>query len=268
MLNFLLATAAGNAATPIAPGAGTADGGSGGAGASSIRIWDYINDGGILSYVLIGLSILAVASIVYNILEIRRSRQAPPIVLGHLQRLFGDGDYEGAHELCLAQTSDSLLTSIVGSALGRCLSSPFGIMEFREAVESAAPPEVDRLHRNNDWLGILAAIGPMLGLLGTVIGMIGAFRTIGTLSGAQRSNELATFMSMALVNTAEGLIVAIPCTVAFALFRRRIDQIVDEVGGHIERLAAMTQAPQSRSAAGHAPGQAAGRETNSAGARA
>ncbi len=260
MLNLMLATAAPAAAANGTGGAAPA--------ASTIRLWDYINDGGVLSYVLICLSILAVASIIYNLLEIRRTRQAPPIVLGHLQRLFSEADYEGAHELCLAQTSDSLLTSIVGNALGRCLSSPFGIMEFREAVESAAPPEVDRIHRNNDWLGILAAIGPMLGLLGTVIGMIGAFRTIGTLSGAQRSNELATFMSMALVNTAEGLIVAIPCTVAFALFRRRIDQLVDEVGGHIERLAAMTAATggaaQSRGAAHAAPA----REQSSAGARA
>jgi biopolymer transport protein ExbB len=254
MLTTLLATAA-NAAPNVAgvPASGAASG-SAAPGADSVRLWDYIQDGGVLSYVLITLSIVAVASIIYNILEVRRSRQIPPVVLGHLRRLFSEGNYVGAQELCAAQTSESLLTSIVGNALTRALASPFGIMEFRAAVESSAPPEVDRLHRNNDWIAIIAAIGPMLGLLGTVIGMIGAFRTIGTMTGAQRSNELATFMSMALVNTAEGLIVAIPCTVAFALFRRRIDQVVDEVGGHIENLAAMTNvapnaAPGTRPAA-------------------
>jgi biopolymer transport protein ExbB len=261
----------------IAAAAAANPAGAAGTAAPSTSLWDYINDGGIITYILIGLSILAVASIIYNLLEIRRSRQAPPLVLGHLQRLFSEGDYNGAHELCMAQTSDSLLTSIVGNALGRCLSSPFGIMEFRESVESVAPREVDRLHRNNDWLGILAAVGPMLGLLGTVFGMIGAFRTIGTLSGAQRSNELATFMSMALVATAAGLTVAIPCTVAFAMFRRRIDQIVDDVGSHIERLASMTTAhaqggganqPAAAAAPQRPTGQAAARASSGTGTRA
>lgn len=211
------------------------------AGAGEIHLWDYIQDGGVLSYVLIGLSFLAVASMVYNALEIRRSRQAPGQVVQQLERLFGEGNFAAAQQVCVSQTGGSLITSVVGAALARALASPLGMREFRAAVESSAPPEVDRLHRQNDWLGIIAAVAPMLGLLGTVIGMIGAFRTIGTLSGTQRSNELATFMSMALVNTAEGLVVAIPCTIAFAIFRRRIDQIVDEVGGHVERLAILAQ---------------------------
>lgn len=209
--------------------------------ASDVHLWDYIQDGGVLSYILIGLSFLAVASMVFNALEIRRIRQAPAAVLAQLERLFGEGSFAAAHQVCISHPSGSLLTSIVGAALTRSLASPLGMREFRSAVEASAPPEVDRLHRHNDWLGIIAAVAPMLGLLGTVIGMIGAFRTIGTLSGAQRSNELATFMSMALVNTAEGLVVAIPCTIAFAIFRRRIDQMVDEIGGQIERLAVIAQ---------------------------
>jgi biopolymer transport protein ExbB/TolQ len=78
----------------------------------------------------------------------------------------------------------------------------------------------------------------MLGLLGTVIGMIGAFNAIGSLQGAARSTELARFMSLALVNTAQGLVVAVPCTVAFALFRQRIDRVASEIGDDVlERLA-------------------------------
>jgi biopolymer transport protein ExbB len=126
--------------------------------------------------------------------------------------------------------------NVFGQALERCATSPFGALELRAAIEDAAQPEVDRLHRLNDGLGIIAAIGPMLGLLGTVFGMIGAFHTIGGLEGAARSSELAKYMSLALVNTAEGLIVAIPCTVLFAVFRRRINALVAEAGEIIERL--------------------------------
>jgi hypothetical protein len=62
------------------------------------------------------------------------------------------------------------------------------------------------------------------------------------MTGAQRSNQLATFMSMALVNTAQGLVVAIPCTVAFAIFRRKIDAIVSKIGSRLERLNTIAQA--------------------------
>ena len=118
----------------------------------------------------------------------------------------------------------------------RLLQQGRGNRQVDLCVADAGVPEVDRLHRLNEGLGILAAVGPMLGLLGTVIGMIGAFRAIGTLTGTARSNQLATFMSMALVNTAEGLIVAIPCTIAFALFRRRIEVLTHQMSDVLERL--------------------------------
>ena len=117
------------------------------------------------------------------------------------------------------------------------------MMEFRAAVEEAAQGEADELHRMNDMIGIIAAVGPMLGLLGTTMGMIGAFRTIGALEGAARSNQLATFMSMALVNTAEGLVIAIPCTIAFSLFRRHVDALVQRIGRDLERLIASATGP-------------------------
>jgi len=110
----------------------------------------------------------------------------------------------------------------------------------------------------------------MLGLLGTVIGMIGAFNAIGSLQGAARSTELAKFMSLALVNTAQGLVVAVPCTVAFALFRQRIDRMVTDVAADVleplsDDLAAGlsmaarpgAQAPRATPAAAGAPARPA-----------
>ena len=97
----------------------------------------------------------------------------------------------------------------------------------------------------------------MLGLLGTVIGMIGAFAAIGNLEGSARSHELAKFMSYALVNTAEGLVVAIPCTIAFSLFRRHVDHLVGQIAEQIEALTRyLEQTPgdeRQRPAAPHRP---------------
>ena len=100
---------------------------------------------------------------------------------------------------------------------------------------------------------IIAAIGPMLGLLGTTIGMIGAFATIGQLEGAARSNELSNFMSLALVTTAEGLLVAIPCTVLYTILRRRVEKLAIDVGDIVESLASLLSAPAGRISRGPAP---------------
>jgi biopolymer transport protein ExbB len=216
-----------------------AAGGAGGGAPQTIpskSILTYIQEGGLLSYVLVLVSFVAVALIIRNILMLRRSRLAPPDVLARLESELKQNDVEGALAVCAAPQNDSFIARVFGAALLRCSRSPFGFLELRTALEEAGQREADRLHRANDGVGIIAAVGPMLGLLGTVFGMIGAFASIGALEGAARSQKLAEFMSVALVNTAEGLIVAIPCTVAFAMFRRHIDHLVGEIAEKIEYL--------------------------------
>jgi biopolymer transport protein ExbB len=203
----------------------------------SFSVLQYINQGGIISYILVLISFVAVAIIIRNLLLFRRQRLAPPQTVMRLSELLGDNDLAGAAAYCNAPSNSCFLTRVFGSALQRCARSTFGLLEIRTALEEAGAREADRLHRANDPVGIIAAIGPMLGLLGTVLGMIGAFMTIGTLEGSARSAKLAEFMSLALVNTAEGLIVAIPCTIAFSLFRRRADALLTDMGELIEDLA-------------------------------
>lgn len=206
-------------------------------------LWGYIQDGGFLGYVMIGISVFALALAIRNFLLLRRQIQVPGELAEQLAGLVKEQQYGQAIKACEnGPFAESFLARTVGSALERTGRSPFGTMELRAAIEDAGSAESERLHRNNDMIGIIAAVGPMLGLLGTVVGMIGAFRTIGTITGAARSTQLATFMSMALVNTAQGLIIAIPCTVLYAIFRRKIDVIVDDGAKVFERLIAIAQA--------------------------
>jgi biopolymer transport protein ExbB len=236
--------------------------------APSRSILDYIQAGGLISYVLVAISFVAVALIVRNILLLRESRLAPPEDFQRLDGMLRENDVEGALALCQSPEHDSFLTRVFGAALLRCSRSPFGFLELRTALEESGQRETDRLHRANDGIGIIAAIGPMMGLLGTVIGMIGAFMTIGTIEGPARSSKLAEFMSLALVNTAEGLIVAIPCTVAFALFRRRIDHLVGEIAEKIEALTrTLEQMGDQRSAPARGGGTRASKEGAAAAAR-
>ncbi|MFO0832809.1 MAG: MotA/TolQ/ExbB proton channel family protein [Phycisphaerales bacterium] len=231
------------------------------AAADSINILTYVHQGGVLSYILIGLSVVAVTLVIRNIIAIRYERFAPKDVMARLESLLGTGKLVEAEAFCRQDEHECMVTRVLAQSFERCARSDFGMLEFRSVVEQTAQLEADEVHRMNDGIGIIAAIGPMLGLLGTVFGMIGAFRAIGALEGAARSNELATFMSLALVNTAEGLVVAIPCTVAFAMFRRQIDKVMSRVGNDLEHLVSMVSvrnAPKGGAAQAPRPSPARG----------
>ncbi|MBL0927769.1 MAG: MotA/TolQ/ExbB proton channel family protein [Phycisphaerales bacterium] len=239
-LSPLLAQAAPAAAptpaTSVAPDPGEA-------AAQSISLIDYIHAGGVVSYILILISFVAVFLVVRNLLVLRYAVLVPPEQEAALDSMLRDGRLDEAAAYCAQAAPRSFLTRTLQPALERSAGSPFGYLEFRGALEESAQNEADEVHRFNDGLGIIAAVGPMLGLLGTVFGMIGAFRSIGALEGAARSTQLSIYMSMALVTTAQGLIVAVPCTIAFALFRRHIDRVLMRAGLVLERAArAMTPA--------------------------
>ena len=196
----------------------------------AMSMFEYLRAGGPLGYVMLGLSVLGLALMVRNILALRRSQLVPDGTVDGLRPLLRRGDLAGAARFCSDPARSNFVTEVMGAAIRRCMGSPIGALEARPAVEEAGQAATIKLHRLNHGIGVLAAVGPMLGLLGTVIGMIGAFHAIGALQGSARSTELARFMSLALVNTAQGLVIAVPCTVAFALFRQRIDKIAMEIG--------------------------------------
>ncbi len=227
------------------------------AGATSLRVSDYVTQGGPVGYVLVGLSLVAVAVCVANLIQLRMSRLAPKVVSDELEVYLREHDIDGAVAFCRDPVNDCFLTRMFSAALMRCTRSAFGFLELRSALEEAGQRQVDRLSKLTDAVGLVAALGPMLGLLGTVGGMIGAFQTIGTLEGAARSNELAVYMSHALVTTFLGLVVAIPCTAAYTVFRRRLDRLAGEVGQVAEGLASLVTGRGGTRAAGVAkPGAA------------
>ncbi len=219
----------------------------------SMSLIDYIQAGGVLSYILVCVSIVAVTLVVRALLLVRRSRQIPPEDAHRLDVFAREGDVRGAINYCDNADHDSFLTRVVGDALRRCARSSFGMLELRSALEESGQKELDRLYRLTDGIGMIASVGPMLGLLGTVVGMIGAFASMGAMEGAARSQALSGYMSIALVATAEGLIIAIPCTLLYSWLRRHIDIITHEAGEVIEDIAGHFQASGGGGEAAPAP---------------
>ena len=96
---------------------------------------------------------------------------------------------------------------------------------MKESIQEAAGQVVHDLERFLNPLGTIAAITPLLGLLGTVIGMIKVFTEI-MIQGTGNASVLAGGISEALITTAAGLTIAIPALIFHRYFQRRIDSLV------------------------------------------
>jgi len=117
-----------------------------------------------------------------------------------------------------------------GSPLGQILvagitSHRRGRDVMKESIEEVANQVVHELERYLNTLGTVAAITPLLGLLGTVIGMIKVFTAI-QLEGTGNAAVLAGGISEALITTAAGLTVAIPSLFFHRYFQRKVDELV------------------------------------------
>ena len=131
---------------------------------------------------------------------------------------------------------------------------------MKESIEEVANQVVHELERYLNTLGTVAAITPLLGLLGTVIGMIKVFTAI-QLEGTGNTAVLAGGISEALITTAAGLTVAIPSLFFYRYFQRKVDELVIYMEQEALKLVEVLNADRSGKAEVSRPemAQAAGR---------
>lgn len=187
---------------------------------------------------LIACSILALAIVIERFISLKANKIAPARLL----------------EEVLGVTRTSVPTPDVvsqlekNSALGEVLASGFRALnsdprcteaDMRATMESTGRAVAHRLERYLSALATIASAAPLLGLLGTVIGMIEIFGSQSPASGAPGGNpaQLAHGISVALYNTAFGLIVAIPSLIFWRYFRVRVDEYLLTLELAAERFA-------------------------------
>lgn len=212
----------------------------------------FVSGGGPIGFIIVALSIAALALVVIHAVQIRRDSLLPPDRINALKGLLAEGQVEAAVEYCLLPANDCYLTRILAPALTRYLRSPFGAFELKNALEEAGAEETARLYRSTDALGVIGSVAPLLGLLGTVQGMIGAFETVASNAAANSAGyyeALAYNISIALITTFQGLVVAIPCVTLFTFFRNRIDSIAAEAGQRLDELTTLLEGAPSGGAA-------------------
>ncbi len=196
----------------------------------SLSVAQLIGASGPIGWVIIALSIVMLAMVIENYVTLNREKLAPPELIDEIQSLFDEGQYQEAMELC--ENEESLFTRICAAGISK-IGHPFEVIQT--ALEEMGDEESVKLHQKVGWVMVLAAVSPMIGLLGTVSGMIGSFHTIATTANPTPA-ELANGIYTALLTTLFGLMVSIPGTAAFAFLRNRLVRSSIEIGAIVEDL--------------------------------
>ena len=198
-----------------------------------ISLWGTIQAGGVIGYLIVLMSVVALAFIVEHFMSIRREKLVPEELVISLGELLQAGDHSAARKLC--SEDGSFLAEVIEAGLTQ-IGGMFGFFDMQNAMQEASERVISRLRRKLEYLSFIAATAPMLGLLGTVTGMIRSFNDISQTEGAATPSQLAGGISEALVTTCLGLVVAIPVMFFVALFRNRIDSYVAEAETVVEKL--------------------------------
>ena len=174
--------------------------------------------GGPVMWVILAASVVGVAVLLERLWSLRRSRVMPPDVHESLLKHLAARDYQRAAQFC--RDHQNVLCRVVEAGLRH---QPAGRELAKEAMEETGRVEMSNLEVGVGALSTVAAIAPLLGLLGTVTGMIKVFRDVAGVSNPAIP-LLARGIWEALLTTAAGLTVAIPIYVAYRYVESRIDR--------------------------------------------
>lgn len=198
-------------------------------------------------------SVIALALVAERLWSLRTATVAPPTLLDEVMGVTRSSvpGTDVVHKL----GENSVLGGVLAAGLRAVIAEPRITEEaLRQAFENAGRVAVHRLERYLNALGTIASAAPLLGLLGTVVGMIEIFGSQAP-GGSTNPQQLAHGISIALYNTAFGLIVAIPALMFYRYFRGRVDayqlameQAAERLVPHLLRLRSAGSTPTAAGA--------------------
>ena len=183
---------------------------------------------------LIVCSIVGLALVIERAIALRRARVAPDKLLDEVVALTRTS--LPAPDVIAKLANNSALGQVLAAGVRSVVAEP-RVTEpaLRMVFENAGRVTIHRLERYLNTLGTIASAAPLLGLFGTVVGMIEIFGSQSPTGGSNPA-QLAHGISVALYNTAFGLIIAIPALMFYRYFRGRVDEFTVDMEQAAERL--------------------------------
>ncbi len=186
--------------------------------------------GGIMMYPLALASLLALALVIERIIALRKKKIIIPEILAVVNNFSSVKDIDLAKSMCAK--FDSPFSNIINLSLEY---HDLPKSELRELVEDQGRQEIRKLEKGLVALETIAAISPLMGLLGTVIGMVHVFDVIKD-QGIGQTAALSGGISEALLTTVSGLFVGIPVLIAYYYFSSKADDLILDIEKYSNRL--------------------------------
>ena len=241
---------------PASPASVTASPGAAPAKPKAKALFDLVKQGGWTFYFLIALSVIMVALIIFLFLTIRRGAVVSDYFMQSADSLIRKQDYLGLLAVC-NQRSESI-ASITQKALDFATKNPMATFdEVREVTQAEGQRQAGQLHQRVTYLSDVASVAPMIGLLGTVIGLMSEFTRISQADMQKAQMEFAGGTAEALINTAAGLVIAIPAMILAALYRGKVNGLVSELESASTHIMALLGSQYKRVTAARAAQTAA-----------
>jgi len=187
-------------------------------------VYEWLSAGGLLVWPIILVGIAALFLVVERFYSLSRIRGNSDRNMQTILKMVSDGKWEECREFCKEQSHYPTCRII-----GHTLKHLGGTREIIEnAFQEGLLKELPMLERFLPTLNVLAAVAPLLGLLGTVTGMINTFQII-TVYGTGDPRMMSGGISEALVTTQLGLAVAVPIMILHHMLERRVDKIIGDM---------------------------------------
>jgi biopolymer transport protein ExbB len=177
------------------------------------------------------ISFTFVAFLVMNLLALRREAICPPHLAAAFEAQVQENKLQEAFDL--AKSDDSMLGQMLAAGMQNL---QHGYAKAETAMGEVGEEENLKLEQRLSFLSLVGTIAPMVGLLGTVDGMVQSFTVIAQSDTQPKPSQLAGGISMALITTLVGLLLAIPAIIAFNLLKNRLTRLVMETGQQVGRL--------------------------------
>ena len=177
-------------------------------------------------YVILGLfSLVALTITLERLFRLTRRNVLPASFLFGLQREIALDPRRPDGFLQLCKTSSTPISNVLRAG---ALRAGRPLVEVEKSMEDAIAREMSGMRARNRPLNVIGSVAPLVGLLGTVVGMIFAFRTTSQ-AGLGKAELMAEGIYLALMTTAAGLSIAIPCLLLVAWFNSRVERMVREI---------------------------------------
>jgi len=185
-----------------------------------INLVQQVDEGGVPVLVILGLSILFLAVTIERLRNLRARSVLPRDLMGRVESLWTEHRFDELDKL-LTDDASTLARVVAGIVAHR--NQPYPVVS--RLAGDLASRELRQHQQKAYSLAIVATVAPIVGLLGTVLGMIEAFHVIAYFEGMGNPALLAGGISKALVNTAAGLVVALPALGMHHYFKHRLSTL-------------------------------------------